>query len=209
MMIKKFVVGSLESNCFIIADEKLKECLITDPGDEPDRILDFIHENNFKVKYIVCTHAHFDHVAAVSDIKKDTDALVVIHKDDIELYKSTKNQAAQWGFDIDPQPEPDMLVSEGDRIVVGELRFKVLHTPGHSPGGICLYGEGILITGDTLFSGSVGRTDLYGGNMADLRRSFKRLMSLPDSIRILPGHGPESTIGREKTANFFALEMKD
>jgi hydroxyacylglutathione hydrolase len=209
MMIKKFVVGSLESNCFIIADEKLKECLITDPGDEPDRILDFIHENNFKVKYIVCTHAHFDHVAAVSDIKKDTDALVVIHKDDLELYKSTKNQAAEWGFDIDPQPEPDMLVSEGDRIVVGELRFKVLHTPGHSPGGICLYGEGILITGDTLFSGSVGRTDLYGGNMADLRRSFKRLMSLPDSIRILPGHGPESTIGREKTGNFFVLEMKD
>jgi hydroxyacylglutathione hydrolase len=209
MMIKKFVVGSLESNCFIIADEKLKECLITDPGDEPDRILDFIHENNFKVKYIVCTHAHFDHVAAVSDIKKDTDALVVIHKDDLELYKSTKNQAAEWGFDIDPQPEPDMLVSEGDHIVVGELRFKVLHTPGHSPGGICLYGEGILITGDTLFSGSVGRTDLYGGNMADLRRSFKRLMSLPDSIRILPGHGPESTIGREKTGNFFVLEMKD
>ena len=207
MMIKKFVVGSLESNCFIIADEKLKECLITDPGDEPDRILDFIHENNFKVKYIVCTHAHFDHVAAVSDIKKDTDALVVIHKDDIELYKSTKNQAAQWGFDIDPQPEPDMLVSEGDRIVVGELRFKVLHTPGHSPGGICLYGEGILITGDTLFFGSVGRTDLYGGDINKLKKSVKRLISLPDGTKILPGHGPETTVGKEKTDNFFSYNI--
>jgi hydroxyacylglutathione hydrolase len=209
MMIKKFVVGSLENNCFIIADEKLKECLITDPGDEPDRILDFIHENNFKVKYIVCTHAHFDHVAAVSDIKKGTDALVVIHGDDLGLYRSTKDQAALWGFDIDPQPEPDMLVSEGDKIEVGELKFEILHTPGHSPGGICLYGEGILITGDTLFSGSVGRTDLYGGNIGDLRKSFKRLISLPESIRILPGHGPESTIGKERTDNFLVYEIKD
>jgi hydroxyacylglutathione hydrolase len=209
VVIKKFIIGSLDNNCFVIVDEASKECLITDPGDEPDRILDFIHENDLKVKYIVCTHAHFDHVAAVYDIKKDTDALVVLHKDDLELYRSTKDQAATWGFDIDPQPEPDVLVSEGDKIAVGELGFEVLHTPGHSPGGICLYGEGILITGDTLFSGSVGRTDLYGGNIGDLRKSFKRLMSLPEGIKVLPGHGPESTIGKEKTDNFFAHQMQD
>ncbi len=208
MVIKKFVVGSLENNCFIIADEKSKECLITDPGDEPDRILDFIRENNFKVKYIVCTHAHFDHVSAVSDIKKETEAMVVLHGDDLELYRSTKEQAASWGFDIDPQPEPDIIASEGDKIELGGLRFEIIHTPGHSPGGICLYGEGILVSGDTLFAGSVGRTDLYGGNIGDLKKSFKRLMSLPDSTKILPGHGPESTIGKERTDNFLAHEIK-
>ena len=207
MIIRSLVVGPLENNCFIIADENTKEGLVVDPGDEPDRILDLINKNSFNIKYIVCTHAHFDHVGAVPDLKKETGAKIVIHRDELEIYKSTKDQAAIWGYELDPLPEPDMFVSEGDKIEVGDLRFEILHTPGHSPGGICLYGEGILITGDTLFAGSVGRTDFYGGDMEKLKRSFRRLLSLSDKIKVLPGHGPETTIGQERTDNFFSYNF--
>jgi glyoxylase-like metal-dependent hydrolase (beta-lactamase superfamily II) len=207
MIIKKLIVGPLENNCFIIADENSRECLVIDPGDEPDRILDSINENNFQLKYIICTHAHFDHIAAVSDIKEETKAKIVLHRDDLEIYKSTKDQAVAWGFELESQPEPDMFVSEGDMIEIGDLRFDILHTPGHSPGGICLYGEGILITGDTLFAGSVGRTDLYGGDIKELKKSFKKLMSLPEGVKVLPGHGPETTIGHERVDNFFSAEI--
>lgn len=207
MIIKKLVVGSLENNCYIIADEKTNECFITDPGDEPDRILDLIHKNNLTIKYIICTHAHFDHVAAIPEIKEETKARIVLHSDDLNMYRSTKDQAAAWGYEIDPLPEPDIFVSEGDILEVGGLKFEVLHTPGHTQGGICLYGEGIVITGDTLFAGSVGRTDLQGGDISKLRKSFKRLMSLPDEIKVLAGHGPESTIKKEKIDNFFSHEI--
>jgi hydroxyacylglutathione hydrolase len=208
MVIKKLVVGPLENNCLMIADEKTAECLVTDPGDEPDRILDLIKENNFRVKYILCTHAHFDHVGALPEVKEETGAKIVLHSDDLVIYRNATEAAKSWGFEIDPLPEPDLLVSEGDILRFGDLEFTGLHTPGHSPGGICIYGEGILVTGDTLFSGSVGRTDLYGGDVNKLKTSFKRLMSLPDETRVLPGHGPESTIGRERTGNFFSHEIE-
>jgi len=207
MIIKKFVVGPLENNCFLVIEEVSKECFITDPGDEPDRIMDFVNENTLKVKYLVCTHTHFDHVGAVSDLKKDTGAKIVIHKDDLPIYESSQDHAAIWGFEIDPLPQPDAFVSDGDTIAIGNLQFEILHTPGHSPGGICIYGEGFVITGDTLFAGSVGRTDLPGGDIQKLKTSFKRLMSLSDGVKVLPGHGPETTIGRERTDNFFASEM--
>jgi glyoxylase-like metal-dependent hydrolase (beta-lactamase superfamily II) len=207
MIIKKLVVGPLENNCFVIADEKSKECFVVDPGDEPDRIIDFINENNMKVKYIICTHAHFDHVGAVSEIKKETEAKLVIHGYDLNIYHSSRDHAALWGFEIDPLPEPDLFVSEGEVLRIGGLRFEIIHTPGHSPGGICIYGEGILITGDTLFAGSVGRTDLPGGDVESLKQSFIRLMALSDTVKVLPGHGPESTIGKERADNFFSNEI--
>ena len=207
MIIKKLVVGSLENNCYIIADEKTNECFITDPGDEPDRILDLIHKNNLIMKYIICTHAHFDHVAAIPEIKEETKARIVLHSDDLNIYRSTKDQAAAWGYEMDPLPEPDIFVSEGDILEVGSLKFEVLHTPGHTQGGICIYGEGIVITGDTLFAGSVGRTDLQGGDISKLKKSFKRLMSLPDEVKVLAGHGLESTIKKEKIDNFFSHEI--
>ncbi len=207
MTIKKITVGPLENNCFVIADEKSGECLVIDPGDEPDRILDLIREDNFQLKYIVCTHAHFDHVAAVPEIKEETKAKIVLHRDDLDIYRGTKDQAAAWGYEIDPLPEPDIFVSEGDILEAGDLKFEVLHTPGHSQGSFCLYGEGVIITGDTLFAGSVGRTDLYGGDIDKLKKSFRRLMHLPDDVKILPGHGPESTIGKEKRNNYFVHEI--
>jgi len=207
MIIQKIIVGPLESNCYIIADENTKEALIVDPGDEPDYIIDFIKGKKLQVKYIVCTHAHFDHVGAVSDLKQETGAQIVIHRDELDIYKSTREQAALWGFELEVLPEPDMLVSEGDLVEIGSLKFVVIHTPGHSPGSICLSGKDILITGDTIFAGSVGRTDLYGGNIGQLKKSFKRLMSFSEETKILPGHGPETTVGKERKTNLFFLEI--
>lgn len=207
MVIKSVVVGPLEVNCFIIADDITKDAIVIDPGDEPDRILDLIKENKFKIKYIVCTHAHFDHVGAVSDLKKETGAEIVIHRDELEIYQGARDQGTFWGYELDPLPEPDIFINEGDKLEIGNLRFEILHTPGHSPGGICLYGKGIVITGDTLFAGSVGRTDFYGGDMNNLKKSFLRLMSLPPDTKVFPGHGPSSTIKEEKTDNFFMDEV--
>lgn len=207
MVIKKLIVGPLEENCYIIGDESTKEAIVIDPGDEPDRIIELIKDNDFKINAIVCTHTHFDHIGVVGDIKKATNAKVLIHKGDVELYENAKDQAAFWGYDLDDIPQPDGFLGEGDEVRVGQLTFKVLHTPGHSPGGICIYGEGIVITGDTLFQGSVGRTDFHGGDIGKLKESFKRLLDLPENTAVLSGHGPETTIGKEKKENFFINEL--
>lgn len=203
MIIRTIPVGPLEANCFVIADGISKKAVVVDPGDEPDRITEIIEQEGFSVEYIICTHAHFDHIGAVPDIKALTDADVVLHKDDIELYQGAEDQAALWGYNLSPLPKPDILVEDGDLIEVGGLKFDIIHTPGHSPGSLCLYGENIVVTGDTLFAGAVGRTDFYGGDMNKLKSSFERLMALPPSTEVLPGHGPNTTIGRERSDNFF------
>jgi glyoxylase-like metal-dependent hydrolase (beta-lactamase superfamily II) len=207
MIIKSIVVGPLEVNCYIIGDEDTKKAIIIDPGDEPDRIIDMIKEDKLTPLYILCTHAHFDHVGAVPELKEETGAKILLHKDEKEIYEAARDMAAFWGYDIPPLPEPNTFVKEGDTIEVGKLRFKVLHTPGHSPGGICLYGNGVVVTGDTLFAGSVGRTDFHGGDINKLKESFKRLLTLPEDTEVLPGHGPRSTIGIEKRENFFIGEF--
>ena len=207
MLIKSLVVGPLQVNCFVISDEKTGESMVIDPGDEPDRIIDVIKGNGLKVKYIICTHAHFDHVGGITEIKDETDAKIVIHQEERELYNSAMDQAAFWGYELAPLPEPDMFVREGDKIEIGHLSFEVFHSPGHSPGGICLYGEGVVFTGDTLFAGSVGRTDFYGGDINKLKKSFLRLMSLPPDTKVFCGHGPASNISREKASNFFMGEI--
>lgn len=208
MIVEKITVGPLEENCYLVSNKKTKDAIIIDPGDEPDKIVNLIKKNGLKINVIVCTHAHFDHVSALGDIKKETDAKVLIHKDDAELYEKVKDQAALWGYDINDIPKPDVLLDEGDDVKAGNLTFKVLHTPGHSPGSICLYGEGSIFTGDTLFSGSVGRTDFFGGDILQLKGSFRRLMGLPEDTKVFSGHGPETTIGQEKQSNFFHNEFE-
>lgn len=203
MIIKSLVVGPLEENCLIIGDERTKTAMVVDPGDEPDRIMGTVRENGLIVKYIICTHAHFDHVGAVPDLKKETGAQVILHEDELELYHGARDQAIFFGYELPTLPEPDILVREGDEIKIGGLAFNILHTPGHSPGGISLSGEGIVITGDTLFAGSVGRTDFYGGDIDKLKKSFKRLLSLPPETKVFAGHGPDSTIGHESSENYF------
>jgi glyoxylase-like metal-dependent hydrolase (beta-lactamase superfamily II) len=207
MIIKTIVVGPLQVNCFIISDEISKDAIVIDPGDEPDIILDYIADAGLSIAYIICTHGHFDHVGAVPELKEETEAPVLIHSDEVEIYSAAKDMAAFWGYELEPLPEPDVLLNEGDELKAGNLSFEVIHTPGHSPGGICLYTPALVITGDTLFAGSVGRTDFYGGDISKLKTSFRRLMSLPDNTRVLCGHGPETSIGREKNENMFAGEF--
>ncbi len=204
MIVRSIVLGPLEANCFVIGDERSKRAMVVDPGDEPDRILDAVGAEGISVDYLVCTHAHFDHVGALPELRKETGAKIVIHRDELEIYRAARDMAAFWGYDIESLPEPDILVEEGDEIKLGTLVFKVLHTPGHSPGSICLFGEGVVVTGDTLFAGSVGRTDFHGGDMNRLKQSFERLLSLPPDTEVLAGHGPASTIGRERSENFFS-----
>lgn len=207
MIIKRLAVGPLETNAYIIGDEGACEGIIIDPGDEPDRIMDEVKDSGLKINTIVCTHAHFDHIGAAGDIKKETGAKILLHKDDLKGYGLAKDQAAFWGYSIDDLPEPDGYLDEGDEVKAGSLVFKVMHTPGHSQGGICLYGEGIVITGDTIFQGSVGRTDFPGGSIENLKASFRRLLELPEGVKVYSGHGPETTIGRERKENFFVNEF--
>jgi glyoxylase-like metal-dependent hydrolase (beta-lactamase superfamily II) len=205
MIIETLPVGQLEANCYLLADEKSGEAMIIDPGDEPDRIIE--KAEGLNVRYIVLTHGHFDHVGAVSELKEATGAEIAIHESDVEVYGSVKEHAEFWGFMLDPPPRPDILLKEGDEIVLGNLCFVVYHTPGHSPGSMCLYTNGVVITGDTLFSGSVGRTDFPGGDIGQMKESFRRLMGLPDDTAVLSGHGPATTIGRERIQNMFAAEF--
>ncbi len=207
MKIERFVVGQLQENCYIVYDEKNLVGMIVDPGDEPDRILEAVRGKSIDIIYIICTHGHFDHIGGVEEIKDGTGGKIVLHRDDLDLYLRAGDQAALWGFGVGPQPKPDILVSEGDELSVGDMKFTVLWTPGHSRGGICLYGEGLLLSGDTVFAGSVGRTDLFGGNLDELKKSFRRLISLPPETAILPGHGDISTVGRERSSNFFVHEL--
>ena len=207
MIIKRLVVGPLEANSYIIGDEVTKNAIVVDPGDEPDRILDEINGSGLKVDSIICTHAHFDHIGAAGDLKKATGAKLLLNKNDLETYGLAKDQAALWGYSVDDLPQPDGFIDEGDEIKVGDLSFRIMHTPGHSQGGICLYGEGILVTGDTIFAGSIGRTDFPGGSIEELKKSFKRIIELPEDTKIYSGHGPETTIGRERVENFFMNEL--
>ena len=207
MKIENIVVGQLQVNCFISYDEDSLDAMVVDPGDEPNKIIKFIEDRKLTVSRIVCTHAHFDHIGAVRRLKEKTGAPVMIHKGDADIYMRADKQGTLWGFHIEQPPEPDIFVNDGDEIAVGRSRFKVLHTPGHSPGGICLYGEGVIFTGDTIFAGSVGRTDFPGGSVTDLKRSFSEIISMPPETRILPGHGPLTTVKREKKYNFFVQEL--
>jgi glyoxylase-like metal-dependent hydrolase (beta-lactamase superfamily II) len=205
LIIRTVPVGALEANCYIIAEEETGRAMIIDPGDEPDRILELAE--GLQVQFIVLTHAHFDHVGAVAELKEATGARVALHEADQEVYGSVADQAAFWGYKLPSLPPPDILLKEGDELAFGKVVFTVIHTPGHTPGGICLYSESLVITGDTLFAGSVGRTDFPGGSLSHLKASFRRLMALPDDTTVLSGHGSASTIGRERVQNMFAREF--
>jgi glyoxylase-like metal-dependent hydrolase (beta-lactamase superfamily II) len=207
MDIDWLIVGPLQTNCYVISDEQTFDAIVVDPGDEADKILQIIRQKKLKVLMIICTHGHFDHVGAVTRLKEGTGAKVALNRDDIDIYSRAEDQAALWEYRIEPPPEPDLFLADRDKVTVGNLNFEVIYTPGHSPGGICLYGEGVVVSGDTIFAGSVGRTDFYGGNIDELKKSFVEILSLPPETRILPGHGEWSTVGTEKKTNFFLDEL--
>lgn len=205
MIIERLVVGPIEANCYIVADEKTKEGLVIDPGDDAPNILKRIAQLGLTIKYIVLTHSHFDHVSATAAVKKATGAKLMIHKDDaVTLNDGILARLA--GFNSQKVPEPDALLKGWEDIAIGGLRFTVLHVPGHSPGCIALYGQDVVFTGDTLFESSIGRTDLPGGNYDQIIDSINsRLMALDDDIKVYPGHGDATTIGFERQSNPFLV----
>ncbi|MBI4727031.1 MBL fold metallo-hydrolase [candidate division TA06 bacterium] len=200
--------GLVETNCYIAACPETQETAVIDPGafsqKEVQTILDIIKQHDLSVKYIINTHGHIDHIAGNRALLKETGAKLCIHAHDSEMLASARHNGSEmFGMSL-VSPPPDRLLTDGDVIMLGRLEIKVLHTPGHTPGGICLLFDGTLFSGDTLFAGSVGRTDLPGGSETEIIRSIKeRLMALPNATSVRPGHGPRTTIGKEREENPF------
>lgn len=211
MILESFTVGTLAVKAYLIGCPNAKEAIIIDPAGSEKDLAAAIRRRGLTLKAIVNTHGHPDHTAGNARMKALTGAPVLMHGDDDRLFRdpAVASMFRAWGFE--PHPPADVLLSDGDEIRVGDLSFKVLHTPGHSPGSVCLFGHGHLVTGDTLFVGAAGRTDLPGGSFEILIRSLKeRLLPLPDETIILPGHDygsrPTSTLGREKVENPYFAE---
>ncbi len=198
MIIKKVIVGELETNCYLIADEKTLEAAIIDPGDNADAILKAIRENKINPQYIINTHWHPDHIRANKELKDILKIPVCIHEKDAKMFGGPRAIIySMMGYDV-KMSAPDKLLKDGDKIEFGSIGLKVIHTPGHSKGGICLYDGSVLFSGDTLFAGAVGRTDLLGGSDRELKKSIEKLFELPPDTKVYPGHGPETDIEAEK-----------
>ena len=196
--------GAFAENCYIVADAATKEAVIVDPGEEAQLFLARIHSEGWTLAAVWLTHAHLDHVAGVAAVKAATGVPVLLHPADRPLYDAVPRQAALFGLEAEAPPRPDGELAEGQQLSVGGCRFEVLHTPGHTPGHVTFVGHDLALDGDVLFKGSIGRTDLPGGDSAALIRSIRRrLYTLPDATTVLPGHGPATTIGEEKRTNPF------
>jgi len=196
--------GAFVQNSYLVIDEAAAVCAVIDPGEEADLILHKIAAASARPTAIWITHAHLDHVMGVSRVRRETAAPVYLHAADRELYDHAVQQGLAFGVAVDPPPLPDGTLAAGDTVRVGQLEFTVRHAPGHSPGSVCLVGEGVAFTGDVLFAGSIGRTDLPGGDFDTLLRSIEReLLTLPDSTIVYSGHGPETTVGHERRTNPF------
>ena len=204
MIIKNLEVGPIMANCYILGCENTKEAVVIDPGDDGDQILMALAKSELKVKYLINTHGHFDHVGANKSMKEATHAEIGIHPDDAPMLMELSKSASMFGLSAENSPPPDILLNHGDHLSFGDITLEVIHTPGHSMGGICLYTKGYLFAGDTLFKSSIGRTDLPGGNYDTLIASIRtKLFGLPDDTIVYTGHGPETSIGDEKRMNPF------
>lgn len=201
-MIERKVTPGMGANCYLVSCEKTKKAAVIDPGSGSQMLSKWIKEHDVEITRIILTHGHYDHIGAVEDLRREFQAKVAIHQDDAEmLNNSRKNLASFMGWDF-TIPPADILLEDNQVIEIGEKKLQVLHTPGHSPGSICLLLEDGLISGDTLFEGSVGRTDFPGGDMRKLLKSIhQKLMVLNDNTKVYPGHEGSTTIGRERMSN--------
>ena len=207
MLIKSMAVGPIQANCYILGCEDTLEAAVIDPGDEADRILLSLAESKLTLKYILNTHGHFDHVAANRRIKDATAAKIMIHALDAPMLDHLASSAATWGLSAEDSPKPDRLLAEGDAVTFGTVSLEVIHTPGHTPGGVSFHTDGMVFVGDTLFAGSVGRTDFPGGDAATLKKSIQqKLFPLGDAVEVYPGHMGKTSIGQERRHNPFVGE---
>ena len=203
-------VGLLQCNCSVFGDEGTREAIVIDPGDEIESITGILDKHGLKVKAIVITHAHIDHIAGAHKLRALTGAPVYLNENDRELLDALDVQAAWLGVEPPPRTEIDAAASDGTVLHLGKTEFQVMHTPGHTQGSLCLWipAESKLIAGDTLFRDSIGRTDLPGGNTRQIFSSIKtRLLDLPENTIVIPGHGPNTNIGREKEKNPFLQKL--
>jgi hydroxyacylglutathione hydrolase len=204
MMIQSLPVGPLQANCHIVGCEQTRKAAVIDPGGDTDRILLALADKKLTLTAIINTHGHFDHVSGNKKLKDATGADLMLHPLDAPMLENLAGSAAAWGMNAENSPKPDRLLEEGDTVECGTIQFKVLHTPGHTPGGISLYAGDALFVGDTLFAGSIGRTDFPGGDYDPLIRNIQtKLFALPDGTRVYTGHMDPTTIGREKKYNPF------
>lgn len=204
LKVERLIVGPLSSNCYIVWDDSVKQGVIIDPGEDADVILSTVKDFGISIKYILATHGHFDHVAAVASLKRNLNAEFLAHKEDFFFIEDGENSARRWGFNIEQPPNPDRFIEDGDIIEFGDFKLEVMHTPGHSPGGVSFLYNRMVFGGDTLFKGSIGRTDFRKGSFEELTKSIKtRFYSLPDDTIVYTGHGPFTTISDEKKYNPF------
>lgn len=203
MILKVLEVGPFMSNCYLVACSRTKDCIIIDPGSDGPVIIRKVKELSLKVRYIINTHAHIDHIGANSEVSGAFDAPLLGHKADLPLFPNRSSSLSLFSGE-GKLKEPDRFVQEGDVLELGDLQVKIIETPGHSPGGISLEIGGVLFSGDTLFSSSIGRTDTPGGSYEGIIRSIKeKLLVYPDATDVYPGHGPQTTIGYERRHNPF------
>ncbi len=195
-------LGNLGTNCYVLADEKTQKAAIIDAPDQPETILTFLAEKGYTLTDIVLTHGHFDHILALPELMKKTNATLSAHENSIDFLKDSVNNLCHYAGVTWTPVIPDVLLKEGDVLTLGGEEFRILHTPGHTVDSICLYGAGILLAGDTLFQRSIGRADHPTGDYhQEIASIQEKLMVLPDDVAVYPGHGPATTIGEERRGN--------
>jgi glyoxylase-like metal-dependent hydrolase (beta-lactamase superfamily II) len=202
-IVRGIVVGAFQENCWVIGNRRTGEAICVDPGDEPDEILAMARDMGVTIKYIANSHAHIDHILGVGAVREATGAKFLLHPADLALARNTANSARSWmRVEIPNPPDPDAFLADGDDIDVDGLKLRVIHTPGHTAGSVSFYANGVLFAGDTLFAGSIGRTDLPGGDhVQEMASIVDRLLALPDETIVLPGHMDQTTIGHERQRN--------
>jgi hydroxyacylglutathione hydrolase len=203
LRIRQLAVGPLEENCWLLADPDTGRAVLVDPGDEPARLLSALETEGVTLDAIWLTHAHFDHVGGVAGVIRAAKVPIWLHPLDQVLYERAADSAARWGLQVEPPPPADRALDEGSRVSLGRYSFDVWHLPGHAPGHVAFIGHGLCISGDVLFAGSIGRTDLPLSDPTAMHASLSRLATLDAATRVLPGHGVTTTIGRELSTNPF------
>lgn len=203
MKVETITVGAFQENSYLIVDEGSNRAVIVDPGGEGERLIDAIEATDAKLEAIWITHAHVDHVGAIASIKRKWDVPIYLHPADRRLYEAASRQAEVYGLPFEEPPPPDREFADGQKVEVGDIEMRVMHAPGHAPGHVVIYGDGIALVGDCLFAGSIGRTDLPFSNPPALAATLEKLAALPPETVVYPGHGVETTIGEERLSNPF------